>query len=872
MLRMSAHLLVLLLALVFAPGCEKASQPENKSAEILKRAESYFAQGQFNAATIEVKNALKENNSNLDAFLLLARIYLEQGNYNNAAKVLLELPQDNLQVVILLGQTYQHQGKYKSLFQLLQPLKNRDDARDSVEFQLLLARSLARHEAPQEAQTLLQTLAGRLTRPEQLAELEVVRAQAWQAQGDPTRQMEALDSALRHQPNNIDALVEKARLYIQNRNYEAAEDVLSQALMALPSTDTITLKRLTILQAMVATLTRQGRSVEAMVYSKLIAEANPKAQELQAEFQSAVDQLKAGNLKEAEAILSKLYSSEHAALAGSVLGLIKFQQGEFEQAAQLLQETVDPETASPEALRAFAESQLRLQNPEQALKTIEANVSEHPNDPDILGIYGLSLLATQHDEKGIETIKAALKLDPSRSRLRMALVDTYNRQGKYDEALQQLEAAYSTTPDDIVVQERLVKQYRVMKKDSALALLVDALAKKSAPQSQALAGLALLASDPARAAVLLDKAYQAAPVDLSVLRAQVARYTVAGDHHNSLRFAKELIALNVDDLFALSVATQAEIAQKRDAAAVEYLKSLSEQNANAWGPDFVLARYNLAAGKIDQALQHAESALARSAFNRTTTALTTQLHFLKAQQLAANRQFAEARETLMKGLQIDPSNLELMHLLVAVELEEKNIKSAEKLVGEMEQMASGSHFAYMAAGDLAQAKGEQSAALLAYQNAWKIQATDRLGNILWSGLDKDSDQAREKFLEEWKQRLPASFQVLTIEGLYRQSKGANAAAIEAYRRSLAINPRQPAVLNNLAWLQLEAGDLKNALQNASAAKTLSPDNPSILDTYGWIAFKNGDTGTALSALEQAARLLPENQEIADHLAQVRNAR
>ena len=870
--RLSTRLLAILLLLTFASGCEESSQPANKSTEILKRAESYYAQGQFNAATIEVKNALKENSSNLDAFLLMARIFLEQGSYNNAAKVLLELPQDNLQVALLLGRAYYLQGKFRSLQQTLEPLRNREDARESVEFQLLLARSLINHNQAKEAQTLLENLAGRLTNPVQQADVEVVRSQAWQAQGDQAKQLEALETALRFQPDHVDALVEKARLNLENRQYEAAEDLLSRALMSLPTTDSMTLKRLNILHALVTTLTRQGRSVEAMVYSKLIAEANPKAQEMQTEFESAVEKLKAGNLQEAEAILSRLYSSENAALAGSVLGLIKFQQGDFKEAAQLLGETVDPETASPEALRAFAESQLRLHNPEQALKAIEANVNQHPNDPDILGIYGLSLLATQHEEKGIETVKAALKLDPNRARLRLALVDTYNRQGKYEDAVLQLEAAHNASPDDIVVQERLIKQYRVMKKDTALAALVDNLAKKKAPQSQALAGLALLGTDRARAGTLLDKAYEAAPADASVLRAQVARYTVMGDPTSSLRFAKELVTLNTDDLFALSAATQAQLSQKKEEAAVEYLQSLSEQNANAWGPDFVLARFYLGKSDLNQAIEHADAALTRSSFNRTTTAQATQLYAMKAQQLAGNLQLVEARETLMKGLQADPTNLELMHLLVAVELQDKNIKAAEKLVQEMEQAASGSHFAYVAAGDLALAKGETDAASAAYRNAWKVQASDRVGNLLWSRMDSESVEARTAFLQEWKQRLPGSFQAPTIEGLFLQAQGDSAGARTAYQRSLAINPRQPAVLNNLAWLQLEAGDKTSALQNATAAHQMSPDNASILDTYGWIAFKNGDKETAVKTLEQAAQLLPDNKEIADHLAQVRKAK
>lgn len=872
MRKFQARLLVVLFSLASLWSCEDSAKVTDKSAEVLKRAESYFSQGQYSAATIEVKNALKENSSNLNAYLLLARIYLEQGNYPNAVKVLQELPQDNLQVVTLLAETQFYQGKYKSLQKTLDTLATREDAKKSVDFQLLLARSLIQHNEFDRANQILKTLESGISNPATQSTLEVVRSQLYRAQQNPAQQMAALDKALSIQPGNIEALVEKARVKLEASDYESAEDLLSQALIALPTTDNMTLKRLNILHAMVATLTRQGRSVEAMVYSKLIADASPKAQALQSEFESAVEQLSAGNVKKAEEVLSHMYNAENAALAGSLLGLLKFQQGDFRQAAQLLEDTIDPETASPETLRAYAESQLRLQNPAQALKTIEANVREHPSNPDILGIYGLSLLATQQRDKGIETLKAALKLDPSRSRLRLALADAHNQNGQLDKAVEQLEAAYTSKPDDLAVQERLVRQYRIMKKEAPLATLINTLSQSAAPQSQALAGMALLSTDKARASAILDKAYSATPDDAAVLRAQVARHMAGRDFKSVLRFGKELAALNTDDLFALSAIVQAEIAEQRDAAALTYLSDLSKQSANAWGPDFVQARYHLTRGKLDLALQHADIALARSGFNRETSALATRIYLAKAQQQTLNRQFTDARETIMAGLQIAPSSVELMHLLVNIEIEEKKLSAAETLVEEIHKTAPDSPVSLMATADLAMAKGDASTALADYKKAWSLLPTDRLGNILWASIRKDTTDTREKFLAEWKRKLPNSYQALTIEGLYRQETGQHREATDAYTRSLAINSRQSAVHNNLAWLLLESGDPKNALLHAKNAQEMNPENPSILDTFGWVAFKNGDTRTALANLEKAAKLLPDNQEIQTHLAQVRGAK
>ena len=138
-------------------------------------------------------------------------------------------------------------------------------------------------------------------------------------------------------------------------------------------------------------------------------------------------------------------------------------------------------------------------------------------------------------------------------------------------------------------------------------------------------------------------------------------------------------------------------------------------------------------------------------------------------------------------------------------------------------------------------------------------------------MGKDSATAREAFIADWKKKLPYSFQAFTIEGLYQQGNGNSQAAESAYKTSLARNPQQPTVLNNLAWLTMESGDLDKALTLAKSAFELDPENPNILDSYGWIAYKAGDKSLALTKLEKALSLLPDNADIKAHLNTVKNA-
>ena len=860
---------LLLASALITTGCDQADPKQDKVNDILMRAQSYFNQGQFSAASIEARNALKEDAKNVNAYLLVARIYFEQGNYSQSTKVLLELPQTNMEVVELLGNNYLRQAKLKSLNQLLTSVESNPEASKSWELNRLRAISLIQQGKLDQASKQIDTLLALATKQDQKAAAEVVRSYYYSEQKDKSKQMQALDQALNYAPNFVDALLEKAKYQFAEKNYEAAEDLLSQALIALPRTDAMTLKRLEVLQAIASTLSRQNRSGEAMIYSKLIAEANPKAQELQNEFEQGIEKLQSGDVKSAEEIFSKLYVTDHARLAGSVLGLIKFQQGEYKEAAEFFQDTIDPETASPEVLRAFAESQLRMRNPEQALKTIEANVQQHPDNADILSVYGLALLATGDTAKGIDTINRALQLDPSRANLHLALANAYNAQNQPDKAMQEAEKAYAANKNDIAVQERLAMQYAMTGKVNELTRFAREISQSQSIESQALAGLILLRTEPKTGAKLLDDLYAKSPSDPSVLRAQLRKNILAQDSSQVIRIGKLLVSQDANDIGTLGAITQAYARQNQADDALAYLKQLSEESASSWGPDYVMAAQAFVGKDFQRATDHVNKAVAKSGYNQVSTRLYAQIYLANASSQAQAGNYAQAREIIMEAMQSNEVSPALLHLLIRVELADKNVTEAEKLAGELKQTSPGSQITNHALGDIAAAKGDPATALTHYQSAWALKPSDALAADIWKLMGDASAQKQDEFLADWSQKLPKSIVAKNISGMRYQEKGNAAEAIKAYEASLSINQRQPVILNNLAWLLMEANRISEAYAHAEKAVELTGNNPSILDTFGWIAFKAGRKDVAQASLEKALELQPDNNDIKAHLAAVK---
>lgn len=861
---------LLLASSVLTSACNQADQSANKSNDILMRAESYFQQGQYSAASIEARNALKEDASSLGAQLLIARIYFEQGNYSQSVRVLLELPQDNVNVIELLGKNYLQQGKFKSLESLLSAAPSGDNFKASWELNRLKAISLLQRGNLDEAKSQIDRVAAVSTTQEQKAATEVVRSFYYGKRSDTARQNQALEQALTYSPGYVDALLEKAKLKYARKDYEGAEDLLSQALISLPRTDSMTLKRLEVLQAMASTLSRQNRSGEALIYSKLIADANPKAQELQNEFEQGIEKLKTGDLKDAEAIFSKLYVTDHAKLAGSVLGLIKFQQGDYKGAEEFFEDTIDPETASPEVLRAFAESQLRMRNPEQALKTIEANIQQHPKDPDILSVYGLALLATGNTAKGIDTIHRVLELDPKRGMLRLALANAYNALGQPDKALQEAENAYSADREDLGIQERLAAQYAMMGKREELTRFARDISQSASIQSQALGGLILLRLEPQTGAKLLDDLYAKSPSEPAVLRAQLRKSMLAKDYNQVVRIGKLLVASDNNDIGALGAIVVAYGSTNQSEVARQYLNQISDQSASAWGPDYILASQAFRERNWAQATEHANKAASKSSYNRVTTSLYSQIYLSYASSLAQAGNYDSARDTVLEAMQNNEVSPALLHLLIKIELADENVIEAEKVMVELGNLVPEKPITLHAQGDIAAAKGDMTTARANYLNSWKQNPNDPLGADIWKTMEKETPAEQEKFLAEWRQKLPKSAVVRNIAGLRYQEKGNAKDAMLAYQESLAINQYQPVILNNLAWLLMEANRMSEALTYAEKAVELTGNNAAILDTFGWIAFKAGRKDIALSALEKAAQLQPDNEEIKAHLDTVKS--
>jgi tetratricopeptide (TPR) repeat protein len=120
--------------------------------------------------------------------------------------------------------------------------------------------------------------------------------------------------------------------------------------------------------------------------------------------------------------------------------------------------------------------------------------------------------------------------------------------------------------------------------------------------------------------------------------------------------------------------------------------------------------------------------------------------------------------------------------------------------------------------------------------------------------------------KHWSDEHPHDAASPAMLGMLYEASGDNGPAMEAYERSLRIEPNQPIACNNLAYLIVEnKGNLDRALALAQTAHQRMPASADTTDTLAWVYFQKGSYEQALDLLKQAAGQDEANASVQFHL-------
>lgn len=885
--RLFHHLPKLLAALagvaVLAGGAYVATRKSPD--DHLKLAVARHQSGDFKGAEIELKNTLQAAPDNADARFLLGRIHFANGDYPSADKELKKARELGLRAADL------DPWYARTLLLLNQPRRVLDDVAPGAgrpaeanaailalraRAQLLLKdvaaaeTSLADADAsaPGHPETLaarafLAFSRGHLDDALGLAGQAVAkaprRADLWVLKGDllhaAKRNDEALQAyaqALAAEPGNIPARLANAQLHLESAALDKAEADLKALRKLAPDN-------------------LMGRYLEALVefHRGNYAESNNKLQTvlravpnfMPAHLLAGVDNLSMGNREQAKSHFNKVlevapdHPLAHKLMAATLMGL-----GQAEQAKELLTSLRDTGT-DPMLYSLQGVIALRQGDFAEASKNLEKATRLTPDSPKLYMELAASRMGGGDTAGAIEALTKAAELDPASTRPGTLLVLAHVKNKQYDAAFKVVDEMEKSHPNSAFIHNLR-------------------------------GGIQLDRGDAAQARASFSKALQSEPGNFPAA-ASLARMDIADKNPKAARARFEQVLQHAPKESRAWVALASLAASQKDAAG--YLKNL-DQAKRADGKNVqarqLLVRYWLGKKQADKALSEAREALdatgrpefqeligiAQVALGDHANALATfarwaeaspdvpMAHFRLAQAQITAKDRAAALKSLDKALALRPDFTEASLIKAILLGQEGHRDEAVKIAREVQKRLPNGAEGYLAEAEILSGDKQHLAAAKLYAKAAQLTGRGQpVVRAFQSYAAAGQAGEGEEVLAQWLQSHPDDVRVRHQLAL-AQLNGKRLKEAEAQYALLArANAKDLVAFNNLAWLQ---GELKNpaALATAEHAFNLSPDNPATLDTLGWLLVNAGQSPRGLDLLRKALSKSPDAPEIHWHLA------
>ncbi len=885
-LSMSCAVIIVALGTAGVPAGQAEAAVSEKSVRFYDKAQDHVKKGDFNAAVIQLKNAIRSDADNVDARVQLGSIYLAQGNPEGAEKEFKAARArgyDSGKIVSSLAEAYIVQGKFQDLLDDFQ-----NEQLDGEPLAMLWIYRAQAHVSLNQYDDAEKALEGARAINPDMPEIYMVSSWLRRTAGDLAGAEALVDVVLKSSPDSLDALMQKADLRRIAMDNEGAIEFATRALEQNQ-------------------FRRAPRVTRGMAYAAL------------GQFDNV--------LSDAEVLLER---DEHDPIGAFLKAWGYAQKGEVETALAALALGQGLENFQP-AQYLGAALHLRSGALQQARVEIDRYLSVSPNNKQALTTSSAIYYQAGDYQAAADVLEPLYQADPQDVRIVTLLAYAYEKtgdQGKaaalFDEAINlgsgdqdlQLRAAQakigsgdlesgmadlisltdSESGGDRAATLLFLTQLRAKDFAGAASALdrLETLKGRSAETENFRASLALASGDVATAeahlksSLALQDDYQAARLNLARL------YRTRKDLDGAKAEYEKLLRQQPGYLAAVTGLVEMAIERQDEKDVIRLVNLAVKENPESEKAHLLKVQQLLSLGRKDQALTAARNfvaalpespaaydALARgqAASGDVTSAIVTyrQLvarvpdnavaHFRLAQVLIANGDYTDAMFALEKVLALDPSSNEARQQRIDMEQkvhgDKRGVTLARKLFeavpeGQERDLALGKALAKLGLVDeglglleqtfkKTNAKPELVALFNAYDNFGRpLKALE----VMVDWLDEHPG--------DWDIRL---FVFSRFIGLAYWG--------EAVRHGEVLyqaDPKNVVVLNNLAWVYEKVDRIEEAMALAKQATDIAPGVAEIADTYGWILFEHGDASEAEAVLGAAAGAAPGNRIVQFHHA------
>ncbi|MDP1652059.1 MAG: PEP-CTERM system TPR-repeat protein PrsT [Rhodocyclaceae bacterium] len=865
-----------LLAALLASGCGG-----NSPDEMLASAKDYLAKNDHAAATIQLKNALTNNPNSAEARFLLGRALLDGGDAVAAEVELrkaLDLKFPAEQVTPVLARALLALGQIKKIDELAKvPIAS----------------------------------------PEGLADLKTTVAQSLAMQGKLEAARSALDEAIAAKGDFAPALLSLARIKVAGQDLAGARAIIDDILAKSPKDANAWLFKADLLRA-------EGKTAEAIAAYEKGLEIRPQAvsahaalimihlrdpkPELAARQLDAMQKAAARHpmtyymeglvaygkkdIPAARAAVENLLKTQPDNPQGLQLaGLIAYENRSDIQAQEYLRKALQKVPGLDFGRRTLVMSYLRSGQPTKALEALQPVLHGSETRTPWLALAGNAYMQSGDAKTAEEYFLRAAKADPENKQAQTALALTQMRTGHAEQAfadLEQIASADTGTSADMALIATSIRQKQFDKalkaianfekkqpdnpvvhnlrgaallgkgdSDGARKSFEKALAINPAyiPAATALAQMDLLAKKPDQAQKRFEAVLAKEPKNVQAMLALAelrARNGAANDEVAGL-IGKAIAAAPTEPtprLALIGLHVRAKENKKALTAVQEAMTTIPDRPEilDAAGQVFQLN------GDINQAL---------AIYGKLTSLLPTAAHpYLRMAELhVAAKNKDGARSSLIKGLALQPDSLLMQRAMILLDVDDKKIDAALAKARDIQKSQPKINAGYVLEGDIHIIGKAWNQAAAAYRAGLKVAPTTELAQRLHTVLMLDGKAGDAAgFADSWLKAHPKdnAFRLFLADSAnQRKDYGA---AVAQYRTLLAVEPNNPALLNNLAWSLGQMKDPK-AIVHAEQANKLAPNQPAIMDTLGMLLVEQGNTERGLELLAKAVQLVPEAASI-----------
>lgn len=483
--------MVAAMVVVLAIGVVGCGGPEERKAKHRLRAQEYIEQGNYPKARVALRNVLKIDPKDAEAYFLYAQVEEKEKNWRNAVagyQQVIELNPEHERALLKLGKYYLEARATDMVGQITDRILAKQPAHvgaralkvaatavsgeidaATVKAELLLTEAptdidavllmaslyTARQHAAQ-ALPILQR--GLETHPDNL-ELLDAQAMTYIRAGQPAEAEAILQRIVTLEPKILDHRLRLVALLDQQRQYEKAETVLREAIQVDPDSEE---RRLALVEYVA-----KRRGVKEAEASLLQARKDlPDSPKLQFALGSLYEMTQKPEQARAtyETIRSEFKGKPEGLEAQVKLASLDWVAGKPDEAERQLQDVLKENPRSSDALLLRGKIALQRGNGKGAVLDFRSVLKDQPEGAEVHLLLGRAYLMTGETVLARESLEKALALKPALTDTQLLLVGLDAGGGKLKEARQRLDPLIARDPGNVTLLG-LLFQLQIQEKD-----------------------------------------------------------------------------------------------------------------------------------------------------------------------------------------------------------------------------------------------------------------------------------------------------------------------------------------------------------------------------------------------------------------------